>query len=103
MKISLAISGGFTGKTGKQVIDVDTDDIAPELAKKLHQDIESLPSDSWGESFGSPQPKSWDFWHELNITENGISKSVKFHPDQGPSVLTKLAETMKSIDLESGK
>jgi Emfourin len=97
MKIELEVTGGFTGRAGKQLIRVDTDQLNPTVAAQLHKDLEQLPESSWGQSFESPHPKPWDFLHQLRVVEGDTSKSVRFHFNQGPPALSRIAEQLKEI------
>ena len=102
MKIQLEVTGGFTGPAGKQVMQVDTDHLAPTAAARLHHDLEQLPTNTWGQSYVSPKPQSWDFLHHLTVTDDGKEKSVQFHLNQGPPALTQIAQQMTEIQNASG-
>jgi hypothetical protein len=97
MKLELEVTGGFTGKAGKQLIRIDTDQLGPDVAAQLHRDLEQLPEDTWGQSFLSPHPKPWEFLHELRVVEDGRDRSVRFHLNQGPPALSRIAEQLKEI------
>jgi len=98
MKFELEVTGGFTGKAGKELIRIDTDQLEPEVAERLHRDLEQLPPQTWGHSFLAPHPKPWDFLHELRVIEDGRDKSVRFHPNYGPPELTRITEQLKELD-----
>src|SRR5205085_6081482 len=98
MKIELEVTGGFTGKAGKQSIQVDTDKLDPAEAGRLERDLERLSDGAWGRSFLAPYPKPWDFLHELRLEEDGKQKWVRFHLNQGPPELSSIAEQLKRLD-----
>jgi hypothetical protein len=97
MKIALEVTGGFTGKAGKQVIQVDTDQLDPAAAAQLNGDLEQLPDQTWGQFFEAPHPKPWDFIYQLTLGDDGQAKSVRFHLNQGPPGLTRIAEQLKEL------
>jgi len=98
MKIQLKVTGGFTGPAGAQVMEVDTDHLAPAAAAQLHRDLEQLPAAAWGQSYASPKPQSWDFMHRLTVTDHGKEKSVQFHLNHGPAALTQIVQQMTEIN-----
>lgn len=102
MKIQLKVTGGFTGPAGAQVMEVDTDHLAPAASARLHRDLEQLPPGTWGQSYVSPKPQSWDFMHDLTVTDHGKEKSVQFHLNQGPPALTQIAQQVTEINNTSG-
>ena len=98
MIFELEVTGGFTGKAGKQLIRIDTDTLGPADAGRLQRDLEQISDDTWGRSFESPHPKPWDFMYELRVEEVGKQKSVRFHLNQGPSDLSKIADQLKKLN-----
>jgi hypothetical protein len=92
--IRLEVIGGFTGKAGKQVIQIELAKLAPEEAAELRRLIERLPDDIWGGSYLAPHPKSWDFRHILQVTEGDNSRTAVFHGGQGPAELTTIARRL---------
>ncbi len=100
MKLVLEVTGGFTGKAGKQVISLDLDQLPEGVASEMHRLLEAVPPSVWGESYLSNHPKPWDFRHELSVRD-GEQRMVTFHKGQGPSELTTLAERI--VDYDSSK
>jgi hypothetical protein len=94
VNVRLEVIGGFTGKAGKQVIQIALDKLAPEEAAELRRLIESLPDDIWGGSYLAPHPKSWDFRHTLEVTEGDNIRTATFHGGQGPAELTTIAQRL---------
>ncbi len=91
MKIVLEITGGFTGKAGKQVIDIDLDQLPSHVASEMQNLIGAVPSSVWGGTYLASHPRPWDFTHELSVRD-GEARSVTFHSGQGHEVLTTLAQ-----------
>jgi hypothetical protein len=98
VKLILEVSGGFTGPVGKQVITLDLAQLAKTAAEKLRHELEHVPETAWGASFFSSHPKSWDFRYLLRVEENDKKKQVIFNRNEGPPELTRLAETIISLD-----
>jgi hypothetical protein len=96
MKVKLEVTGGFTGKAGAQTIEEDTDRLDPATATQIGHALKLLPDQTWGQSYLSPHPKSWDFLHKLTITDAHGEKTVQFHSGVGPPGLTRIAELLTS-------
>ena len=99
MTLSLEIMGGFTGPAGKHVIRIDPDQVSKSDAAEIGRDLEAIPNTAWGGSFLAPHPKPWDFQFTLTFEKDGHQRTVKFHRNQGPPELSRLAE--KITDLNS--
>jgi hypothetical protein len=97
MKLDLEVTGGFTGKAGKQIMQADTDHLKPDTAARLLRDLMQLPDQTWGQSFTSPHPKPWDFLYRLTVVDNDKEKSVQFHLNQGPPGLTQIAKLLQDL------
>lgn len=97
MKIVLEVTGGFTGKAGKQVIAVDVDQLPADLASETRRLLNAIPPSAWGGSFLSNHPKPWDFKHRLSVHDGG-ERVVTFHKGYGPAELTTLAERIIAYD-----
>jgi hypothetical protein len=70
----------------------------PEGAE-LRREIESVPKTAWGSSFFAAHPKPWDFRHVLQVEDDdGTTKQVQFHRDQGPPELTRIVDKTKEFD-----
>ncbi|HEY4300638.1 MAG TPA: hypothetical protein VGM73_07185 [Candidatus Didemnitutus sp.] len=91
MKIVLERCGGFTGPAGRDRIELDLSQVSVEQFNSLSQEIDAIPGSAWNGKFLSPHPKPWDFRHVLRVGEGAAARSVEFHLDQGPPVLTRLA------------
>jgi len=96
MKIKLEVTGGFTGKAGAQTIEEDTDCLDPAIAAQIDHALKLLPDQTWGQSYLSPHPKSWDFLHKLTIIDTHGEKTAQFHSGVGPTGLTRIAELLTS-------
>jgi hypothetical protein len=101
IKITLEITGGFTGRAGKRVIAVDLSQLPEAKAAELHQGLQSIPPTAWGASFFAPHPKPWDFQHVLQVEDGGSTRRVEFHRGQGPPELTRMAEKLIELQSES--
>src|SRR5438874_635665 len=98
MKIELEITGGFTGPAGKQVIRVALDQLPANDAAALRREVDAIPKTAWGGSFMAAHPQSWDFRHVLRVEQNGETKTVSFHKNQGPAELSQLADHLTALD-----
>ncbi len=94
MKLSLEVTGGFTGPAGKQKVEVELDQLPPDRAAKLRADLEQIPASAWGSSFLLPHPKPWDFRHVLSVTSGDQPRVITFQRGAGPPALTKIAEEL---------
>jgi len=92
MNIQLEVTGGFTGKAGKQSICLELEKIPDGVATEIRSLLGSIPPSAWGGSFLSNHPRPWDFKQELTVREEGKERTVTFHKGQGPAELTKLTE-----------
>ena len=94
MKLVLRKWGGFTGKAGAEVHELDLDTLPPaeaERLRKLAEHARSLPAKL---SKSAPQP--WDFKHSLTIEDGGKSRTVEFHEDAATPELKALAAEVAS-------
>ncbi|MGZ4961153.1 MAG: protealysin inhibitor emfourin [Limisphaerales bacterium] len=101
MKITLEVSGGFTGPAGKSGVSVDVAHLPEREANKIRALVAATPDSAWGGSFFEPHPKPWDFRHTLCVEENGNAKRVVFHRNQGPASLTELADKVNEAGNKS--
>jgi len=98
VRLTLEVTGRFTGPAGKQVINLDLARLPRSEAEELRHEVELVPETAWGASFLAPHPKPWDFHHLLRVEDNGREKWVAFHLNEGPSVLTRLSEKLIKLD-----
>ncbi len=94
MRISLEVTGGFTGRAGTQKIDVDTSALPPAKAKDVARDLERLPASTWQSQYLKAHPQPWDFVHVLCVTDEHGERSTKFHLNEGPKELSSLVDLL---------
>ena len=97
MHITLKIIGGFTGRAGAEVHDLDVEKLPPGDATRLRglakaAQLESLPS-----KMTKAAPASWDFVHELTVQDESGSHTIRFHPDAATPELRALTDAVTGI------
>lgn len=97
MRLSLEVTGGFTGPAGAEKIDVDTARLAPATAGDITRDLERLPPSTWQGTFLKSHPAPWDFVHVLRVVDANGERSTKFHLHEGPPELSAIAERLKEL------
>jgi hypothetical protein len=97
LKIRLEITGGFTGPAGKQVVDIDLDQLPEQDALRLRRDIALVSPTIWGGTFLAAHPKSSDFRHLLRLTDDGPERSAVFHRGQAPAALLSLVDDLLAM------
>lgn len=93
MKVSLEVTGGFSGPAGQQIIELDLDQPST-AATDVRRDLGRLNDDDFGRSFLAPHPKPWDFRHVLKVSDAAGERAVTFHLEQGPPELTRIAKRL---------
>jgi hypothetical protein len=94
--INLERVGGFAGPIGKEVTELDLNSLSRDQAREIQSQVEAVPSGTWGGSFLSPHPKSWNFREALRIQGDGPERHVEFHIDQAPPELAQLVKSVRA-------
>ena len=79
MKIVLRKWGGFTGKAGAEVHELDVDSLSPGEASRFKQMVDGAGFFQLPERLTKAAPQPWDFRHSLTIEDGGKSHTVEFH------------------------
>ena len=92
MRITLRVVGGFTGRAGAEVYEVDVDRLPHDEASRLQRLVAAAGFFSLAPDVRKPAPASWDFLHELTIADGNKIHTVRFHLDAVPTALRTLCD-----------
>lgn len=95
--MTLKIIGGFTGRAGAEVHDVDLDRVSPQDADRLRKLVNDARFFSLPDSITKPAPASWDFVHELTVQDESGTHTVRFYPDAASPELRALAKEVTAV------
>lgn len=91
MKLVLRKWGGFTGKAGAEVHEVDLDALPQAEASRLRALVQGARLDALPAKLTKDQPQPWDFRHSLTVVgDDGSERTVEFHEDAAPEELRAL-------------
>ncbi len=96
-KLVLSSTGGFTGPAGAQTRTVDLATLPAAKAQHLQQLLQACDFTALPHRMAKAAPQSWDFEYSLQIESGGQTHTVKFHKDQAPPALKKLAEALDEL------
>jgi hypothetical protein len=95
LKIVLRKWGGFTGKAGAEVHELDVDSLPPGEASRFKQLVHGADFFQLPERLVKTAPQPWDFNHSLTVEEGGKSHTVEFHQDAISPELNTLVEKLQ--------
>jgi hypothetical protein len=95
LKIVLRKWGGFTGKAGAEVHELDVDSLPPAEASRLRQMVQGAGFSQLPGRLVKPAPQPWDFSYSLTIEEGGQSHTVEFHQDAISPALQALVQELQ--------
>jgi len=101
--IALKVIGGFTGRAGAEVHEVDVDRLPEDDARRLRGLVDAAGISSLPETIKKSAPASWDFLYELTLQDERGSRSLRFHLDAAPAELRTLAEAVIAAAKEEQK
>jgi hypothetical protein len=92
VKIVLRKWGGFTGKAGAEIHEVDLATLSAEEAARLRKLVEDARLPSLPPKLAKSAPQPWDFRHSLTVEDGGSSRTIEFHEDAATPELKRLAQ-----------
>ena len=95
MKIVLRKWGGFTGKAGAEVHELDVDSLPPGEASRFKQLVQGAGFFQLPGRLVKAAPQPWDFNHSLTVEDGGQSHTVEFHQDAIPKPLDTLVKELQ--------
>jgi hypothetical protein len=95
VKLVLRKWGGFTGKAGAEVHEVDLDSLPEAEAARLRKLVGDAQLDVLPAKLTNEKPQPWDFHHTLTVVrDDGSERTVEFHEDAAPPGLRALTSEL---------
>jgi hypothetical protein len=92
VKIVLRKWGGFTGKAGAEIHEVDLAKLPADEAARLRKLVEDARLPELPARLAKSAPQPWDFSHSLTVEDGGSSRTIEFHEDAATPELQRLAQ-----------
>jgi hypothetical protein len=92
VKIVLRKWGGFTGKAGAEVHELDLAKLPLDEAARLRKLVEDARLSELPPKLSKSAPQPWDFRHSLTVEDGDGSRTVEFHEDAATPELKRLAQ-----------
>ena len=97
MHITLKIVGGFTGPAAPQTYTLDSEELPQESTARLRELLGAANFFNLDANIHHRPVKSWDFDHQLTVSDGNNSHEVHFHLDAVPGPLRVLCEKVIEI------
>jgi hypothetical protein len=95
LKLVLRKWGGFTGKAGAEVHEVDLDSLPKPEASRLRKLVDDAQLQALPAKLTKGKPEPWDFHHSLTVVrDDGSQHTVEFHEDAATPELRTLTSEL---------
>ena len=95
LRVTLKITGGFTGPAGPELHTVDVDRLPAADADRVRSLVNAAKLSAPLQTMLKAQPQSSDFLHELTVEDESGTRTVRFHPETATPEVRALEEAVK--------